>query len=144
MADRSRPTVPPGTAIGTTSVSPGKDENTNMPHDVPGRKDEDQQGSKLLYRPSQSTIDSSPTFRFLKFVNERHHANFITYDQLWSWSIDHLALFWDAVWDFTGVIGQKGQGKCVDEDATPADNPLWFPNARLNWAENMLKDRSDN
>ncbi|KAG8794934.1 hypothetical protein FRC16_010288 [Serendipita sp. 398] len=144
MADRSRPTVPPGTVIGTTSVSSGKDENTHMPHDVPGRKDEDQQGPKLLYRPSQSTIDSSPTFRFLKFVNERHHANLITYDQLWSWSIDHLALFWDAVWDFTGVIGQKGQGKCVDEDATPADNPLWFPNARLNWAENMLKDRSDN
>lgn len=28
----------------------------------------------------------------------------------------------------------------VDKKATPRDNPAWFPNAKLNWAENQLRN----
>ena len=31
----------------------------------------------------------------------------------------------------------------VDENAAPNDNPAWFPGARLNWAQNQLRCRSN-
>lgn len=40
------------------------------------------------------------------------------------------------------MIGEKGS-KTVDEKATPGDNPEWFSEASLNWAENQLRYAED-
>ena len=85
--------------------------------------------------------------RFRTSVNRTHSLSLNTYADLYKWSIQHRSDFWSAVWDFEGVIGDKGdQGPYVDESARPADNPPWFEGASLNWAENQLrhaKERAD-
>lgn len=48
------------------------------------------------------------------------------------------------MWDEVGIIGDKGvssDGEChvVDEGRTPEENPEWFRDAKINWAENMLR-----
>jgi acetoacetyl-CoA synthetase len=48
-------------------------------------------------------------------------------------------MFWSEVWEFEGVVGQKGGEPFVDESARPSQNPTWFPDASLNWAENQLR-----
>lgn len=62
----------------------------------------------ILYRPPSPK--SSPTHAFIDFINNRHAPQppLETYDVLWQWSIDNIAAFWDAVWDFTNVVGDKG------------------------------------
>ena len=56
-------------------------------------------------------------------------------------SVDDPAAFWRAVWDFTGVIGEGGIGRVlVDGDRMPGAR--WFPDVRLNFAENLLADRA--
>jgi acetoacetyl-CoA synthetase len=82
------------------------------------------------------------TFRFRDTVNKKYSLALSSYEHLYHWSVDNIADFWSTVWDETGVIGFKGS-HVVDPAASPADNPLWFVNAQLNWAENMLRNRSD-
>ncbi|KAF8529020.1 acetoacetate-CoA ligase [Hysterangium stoloniferum] len=81
------------------------------------------------------------TFSFRNTVNERHALSLSSYQDLYTWSIKNIADFWSLVWDETGVIGSKGT-HVVDSTASPADNPPWFTDARINWAENMLRCRS--
>ncbi|KAG5724342.1 Acetoacetyl-CoA synthetase [Termitomyces sp. T112] len=93
-----------------------------------------------LYRPLHP--EDSATFRFLTRVNAITGLSLKSYQELYSWSITNIDDFWSAVWDETKIIGYKGD-HVVDTTATPPLNPLWFSDAKLNWAENMLHCRSD-
>src|SRR5512132_4248184 len=63
------------------------------------------------------------------------------YPALWQWSIDNPAASWSTLWDAAGVIGEKGERALVDGHRMPGAR--WFPDARLNFAENLLA-RHDN
>jgi acetoacetyl-CoA synthetase len=56
--------------------------------------------------------------------------------KLHRWSVEHRAEFWSALWDFLGVRGIKGARLLENGDAMPGAR--WFPDARLNFAENLL------
>ncbi|TIP21186.1 MAG: acetoacetate--CoA ligase, partial [Mesorhizobium sp.] len=45
--------------------------------------------------------------------------------------------FWDLVWDFCGLVGDKGERALVDGEKMPG--AAFFPDAKLNFAENLLK-----
>lgn len=63
------------------------------------------------------------------------------YQDFWRWSVDHPAEFWDRVWDFGGLIGEKGAEILADGDKMPGAS--FFPKARINYAENLLRRRDD-
>jgi acetoacetyl-CoA synthetase len=90
-----------------------------------------------LWTPTDPS--SSQTERFRERVNEKHNLSLETYEQLWEWSCSNRGSFWSEVWDYEQVIGIKGSGPYVDEPARPSQNPSWFPDASLNWAENQLR-----
>ncbi|HEY5790958.1 MAG TPA: acetoacetate--CoA ligase, partial [Gammaproteobacteria bacterium] len=66
---------------------------------------------------------------------------FAGYDDLWQWSVDQREAFWDTLWDFCGVVGDKGDA--VLEDGARMPGARWFPDARLNFAENLLRYRDE-
>ena len=76
-----------------------------------------------LYRPI-NTLDTA-TFRFLALVNSSHNLHLSTYHDLYSWSTAYIDKFWSLVWNFTHVVGHKGD-HVVDNSAIPSDNPPWF------------------
>ncbi|KIK06693.1 hypothetical protein K443DRAFT_246951 [Laccaria amethystina LaAM-08-1] len=94
----------------------------------------------LLYCPKNP--QETATFRFLARVNSLYGLSLLTYHDLYTWSTTHIDKFWSTVWDETGVIGHKG-AHIADNAALPSDNPPWFSDARVNWAENMLWCRSE-
>lgn len=94
----------------------------------------------LLWTPSDPS--SSQTAQFREKVNADHSLNLSSYEDLWRWSCAHLSDFWSDVWDYENVIGSRGSGAVVDETASPSANPVWFPDASLNWAENQLRHHS--
>lgn len=75
-----------------------------------------------LYQPSSP--ENTPTFRFLDFVNQSYSANLRDYHDLYTWSITNIDKFWSLVWDYTNVIGYKGN-HIVDSSALPPSNPPW-------------------
>jgi acetoacetyl-CoA synthetase len=67
------------------------------------------------------------------------HGEAFDYAALHQWSVNNREEFWSRVWDFCGVIGAKGERILVDGDRMPASR--WFPEARLNFAQNLLRER---
>jgi acetoacetyl-CoA synthetase len=92
---------------------------------------------KPLWTPSPLRIADANMTRFLGFVQARG-VEVDDYPALWSWSVDQPAAFWDALFDFTGVIGDRA-AKTALRDADRMPGARWFPDARLNFAENLLR-----
>ena len=98
--------------------------------------------AEMLWQPSPERIADANLTRFAALVRERHGLNAGDYAALHRWSIDDRAAFWSAVWDYGEVIGDRGDGPVlVDGDRMPGAK--WFPGARLNFAENLLRRRDD-
>ena len=75
-------------------------------------------------------------------MHDRYGVVIDGYDRQWRWSVDQRAEFWSAVWDFCDVISTaRGDRVLVDGDRMPGAK--WFPDARLNFAENLLRRRDD-
>ncbi|MDW8470224.1 MAG: acetoacetate--CoA ligase [Burkholderiales bacterium] len=82
--------------------------------------------------------------QFARQAARRHGREFPDYEALFRWSVEQPEAFWSEVWDFCGVIAaKKGQTVLADGDRMPGAK--WFPEARLNFAENLLRrgDRGD-
>ena len=95
-----------------------------------------------LWTPSTERVAASRLTAFAALVRERHGVDARAYESLHRWSVQHPAEFWTAVWDFTGVLAQtRGDRALVDAERMPGAR--FFPEARLNFAENLLRRRDD-
>ncbi|MBN2075256.1 MAG: acetoacetate--CoA ligase [Dehalococcoidales bacterium] len=80
--------------------------------------------------------------RFINLVNERYGQNLNTYGDLQKWSVNNIADFWALMWEF----GEVQASVPYESVATNLDDMLdvkWFPGARLNFAENLLRYRDN-
>src|ERR1700761_6916268 len=93
-------------------------------------------GDTPLWIPTQDRIDAAPMTAFLKAAAAQADASFSGYAELHAWSIDNREAFWSLVWDFCDLVGDKGERVLVDGDRMPG--AAFFPDARLNFAENLL------
>ncbi|MEQ8699296.1 MAG: acetoacetate--CoA ligase [Bauldia litoralis] len=93
-----------------------------------------------LWRPSQERIDNSNLKSFMQAVADRWDARVDGYDALWRWSVDEMEKFWLSIWDYGEVrAAEKGERVLADGDRMPGAK--FFPDARLNYAENLLRRR---
>ncbi|MDX1593675.1 MAG: acetoacetate--CoA ligase [Gammaproteobacteria bacterium] len=94
-----------------------------------------------LWTPSPERIARAELTRFMTVAGERAGRPFENYGTLWQWSVDERAAFWDTLWDFCDVVGDKGG--TVVEGGERMPGARWFPGARLNFAENLLRYRDE-
>src|SRR6476659_4072561 len=94
---------------------------------------------KQLWSPSQDRVERANVTAFARRIGERHGVDVSDYHRLWRWSVDHKWAFWRAVWDDGEVIGTPGERVLEDADRMPGAR--WFPDARLNFAQNLLERR---
>jgi len=92
---------------------------------------------KPLWKPSEARVAASQMTAFRAAANERHSVALKNYRDLHAWSVENRAAFWDLLWDFCGVIGEKGARHLADGDKMPGAK--FFPDAKLNYAENLLR-----
>jgi acetoacetyl-CoA synthetase len=90
-----------------------------------------------LWTPSPEAVRSSEMLRFMEQANLRFGLSLADYRQLHRWSVDNIPAFWELVWDFCGVIGEKGTPLLSDGNRMPGAK--FFPGAKLSFAENMLR-----
>lgn len=92
-----------------------------------------------LWRPSADRIAASNLTAFAKYVRESAQAPASDqYADLHQWSVDEPSAFWSAIWSFCEVRGD-GPGDVVLEAGAGIRDASWFPEARLNFAENLLR-----
>ena len=91
--------------------------------------------AEILWEPSPERAADTHLAGFM----ERH--GFDNYHDLWRWSIDNRSAFWQAVWDDGKVIASVLPDRALGSEAMPGTK--WFPGARLNFAENLLRRTDD-
>ena len=94
----------------------------------------------LLWQPQE--IEKTQLYQFSVYVHDKHGFDWGgDYERLWQWSVDYPELFWSSLWDWHGIIGDKGQRLLANADKMPGAQ--FFPDAQLNYAENMLQNADD-
>ncbi len=95
-----------------------------------------------LWTPSEEAIHQSPMWAFMQRVNRNHSLALNNYQSLHDWSLRHSPEFWSEVWDFCEVrASHKGDSQLINPERMPGAQ--WFPEARLNFAENLLRYRDE-
>jgi acetoacetyl-CoA synthetase len=93
-----------------------------------------------IWKPDLERRRSANLTRFAELHDEtKGFGASFDYDGLYRWSLSSSPRFWSSVWDFCDVIGDKGERVLVDGEKMPGAR--WFPDARLNFAENLLRRR---
>ena len=95
-----------------------------------------------LWSPSEERKRQANITRFIRLVNERHSTAIETYHDLYTWSVENIADFWSAWWEF-GEIKASIPWTTVVDDPGRMPGARWFPGARLNFAQNLLGFRDD-
>ncbi|MBX9456682.1 MAG: acetoacetate--CoA ligase [Rhizobium sp.] len=89
-----------------------------------------------LWVPTEAQVALSPMTKLREFCAVRNAVELPDHDAFHQWSIDERGAFWSAVWDFCGVRGEKGARDLINGDVML--DARFFPDARLNFAENLL------
>ncbi|UCC21296.1 MAG: acetoacetate--CoA ligase [Promethearchaeota archaeon] len=93
---------------------------------------------KKLWEPSKNWIKNAEATHFIEFVNKNYDQKIKGGKDLYKWSVEKIPDFWEAMWKFSGIIASRPYDKVV-EDLNVFPGTKWFPGARLNFAENLLK-----
>lgn len=94
-----------------------------------------------LWSPGPVRRQTANIRRFIDLVRSELDPGIFNYQDLHLYSVHRPQEFWRAVWDFCGVIGSPGT--VVVEEPQRMPGAHWFPGARLNFAENLLKHRGE-
>ncbi|MEC7701863.1 MAG: acetyl-coenzyme A synthetase N-terminal domain-containing protein, partial [Pseudomonadota bacterium] len=89
-----------------------------------------------LWSPSQSAVENSNMFKFKTYLEKKYNVTLSDYPSFYFWSIEHAEDFWSEYWDYAGLIGDKGNVVIANKDQI--EQAKFFPEARINYAENML------
>ncbi len=93
---------------------------------------------KPLWQPSKRRAAAANLTAFMRAATQRWGDEFADYEALHRWSVTQPERFWNTLWDVAGVVAEK-RGERVLFDAKRMPGAKWFPDARLNFAENLLR-----
>ena len=100
-----------------------------------------------IWRPSATRVAEAHLTRFMEQVSTRKGLELRSYDDLYAWSVESTADFWTELARFAGVRADWGDGPVMANDAGEASTQMpgarFFPKAKLNFAENLLRYADD-
>ncbi len=92
-----------------------------------------------VWKASAEQVNRANMTAFLAMVREQIDPGVSGYPELYRWSVENPGQFWPAVWDFCGVGGSRTAAALENPDSMPGAS--WFPGARLNFADNLMRRR---
>jgi acetoacetyl-CoA synthetase len=95
-----------------------------------------------LWAPSEVRRRQANITRFIEYVNRTHGLALHDYAGLYDWSTTAINDFWATIWEFCDIRYSHGYESVVDNLGN-FPGAHWFPGARLNFAENLLRHRDD-
>ena len=96
---------------------------------------------EILKVPTADEVSQSRVGKFVQWLGAERGRQFDDYTSLWQWSVDDLPDFWESIWDYFGVVAQCQPAAVLPDRRMPG--AAWFPGARLNYAENILRGPDD-
>jgi acetoacetyl-CoA synthetase len=90
-----------------------------------------------LWTPTAEQVADTPMTAFMAAASKKAGQDFSTYADLHAWSVGSREAFWELVWEFCDMVGERGDRILADGDRMPGAS--FFPDARINFAENLLR-----
>ena len=95
-----------------------------------------------LWKISKEKLNETNLAKYSSFIKKNHGVDFVNdFNKIWKWSIDNPEIFWKSIWDFTKVKGEPGNNLIEKSDIFYKNR--FFPDAKLNYAENLLIKSSE-
>ncbi len=95
-----------------------------------------------IWQPTQQRIKEANITHYMSYLGSTFRTEVDDYESLYSWSLRNPERFWESIWQFGNVIGTFDPDNIViHKDKMPGVR--WFPEAQLNFAENLLKQKDD-
>ncbi|MCC3280800.1 acetoacetate--CoA ligase [Arthrobacter caoxuetaonis] len=92
---------------------------------------------EVTWAPTEESIRKTKLWALRELALERHGVLVDDYPAFWRWSVEEPGAFWDLVREHAGLIGDGLVGPALSERRMPG--AVWYPDARLNYAENVLR-----
>lgn len=100
---------------------------------------------KPYWQPTQEQIENTNMYKLMASVNSKYNLDLNSYADLQQWSVDNKKEFWKEVWNLAEIKHSEPYTDIYTEDLNrkKVPRPIWFPGAKLNFAENLLKYRDN-
>ena len=96
--------------------------------------------SEKLWEPSAEAVEGSNMTAYARWLAAERDLDFgASYERLWEWSVSDLPAFWRSIWDRFDVAADGDPEPVLASSEMPGAE--WFPNARLNYAEHIFRDK---
>lgn len=98
------------------------------------------QSNDILWSPTKEQIEQANSTQFTAHLNRKFTVKLASFQELYAWSIEYPELFWEEIWYFTGIIGDKGTQILEHKNLMPG--AVWFSDSSVNFAENLLNEEN--
>lgn len=94
-----------------------------------------------LWEPSVEMKQQANMTHYMQWLEQAQGLRFQTREEVWQWSVTHLEDFWASIWDFFHVKASHPYKTVLTTHTMPGAS--WFPEAKLNYAEHVFRNSSD-
>lgn len=94
----------------------------------------------VLWRPDEQSIERSNLKDYQDWLERNRGLAFGAYHEMWQWSVDEPAAFWQTIWDYFKIISHTPPNRVMSDDPMPGTK--WFEGSRLNYAEHIFRSRT--
>jgi len=100
-----------------------------------------QNHNQILWQPSDQFIENSNLKRYERWLEEHHGLTFNSYGEMWEWSAEDVADFWETLWRYFEIIHHTPYKRVLSTTEMPGAR--WFEGATLNYAEHIFRMKSE-
>ncbi|RYG74218.1 acetoacetate--CoA ligase [Lentibacillus lipolyticus] len=95
----------------------------------------------LLWEPSKKRKQQSNIYHYMHWLKEHKNKHFDNYHTLWKWSVEELEDFWTSIWEYFDIQAKQPYKTVLTSHEMPGAK--WFPEATINYAEHIFRNRDD-
>lgn len=93
---------------------------------------------RILWQPTPEQIAQSNVAAFVRFLEGQYGKEAPAMERLYEWSICEPEEFWRSFLRFSGMVYEGDDTRVLEEGEKRMIDARWFPDVRLNFAENLL------
>lgn len=96
----------------------------------------------LLWEPSEVLKEQSQLVDYTNWLKNNRNLEFENYEALWSWSVTEIEVFWETIWAYFDIQSSTPYFRVLSDRNMPGAK--WFEGARLNYVEQVFRNRKEN
>jgi acetoacetyl-CoA synthetase len=95
-----------------------------------------------LWSPSITFKQQSNMLHYMEWLKREKQLSFDNYDDLWEWSVKHIADFWESLWEYFEVKSYSPYSSVLEKPDQGMIGTKWFSGATVNYAEHIFRNKT--